>query len=53
MELEQFYLDQLFQWGIKEIPPRCKLLAGGDFGIGALEKPEIISKYMCELMKNA
>lgn len=45
-------LTELYSWGIREIPPRCKMLSGGDFGVGALEKPEIILAYIDDLLKN-
>ncbi|WP_419420755.1 flavoprotein [Legionella sp. D16C41] len=45
-------LNELHSWRVKEIPPRCKMLAGGDFGIGALEKPEIITAFIDDLIKN-
>ncbi|WP_028388722.1 flavoprotein [Legionella fairfieldensis] len=45
-------LTELHSWGIREIPPRCKMLSGGDFGVGALEKPEIILAYIEDLLKN-
>lgn len=46
------HLSKLFGWGIKEIPPRCKLLAGGDFGVGALQKSNIITQFMHEIVQD-
>lgn len=50
--LTRHQLTELYSWGVKEIPPRCKMLSGGDFGVGALEKPEIITAFIDDLIKN-
>lgn len=48
--LTREHITKLMSWDIKEIPPRCKLLSGGDFGVGALQKSDIIRQFMYEIV---
>ncbi len=46
--LTKQHLSIVEGWGVKQIPPRVKMLAGGDFGTGALQKSDVMVKYIDE-----
>jgi len=44
-------LDELDSWGVKIVPPRTMLLAGGDFGPAALASTETIASAIVDALE--